>query len=336
MRPNGRLMAAAGLAGAALLLASSFRTASPAFSRGGARGAAGAELHAHTVAAWEAYATRATAEFRERVSGAQFLWSTADPARRRELARGEIVVAAADGDGILDVPDGLIHHWIAGVYIPDVSLRTVLSEERSYEQYPRIHEPILKAELLSRQGDTDRILLRIEQRTTFVHAVLDTWWLRTHGRPAPDRAFVIAAAERIQQVEDAGTPDERRLPVGEGGGYLWHGRTYMRMLEQDGGTYVEFQTLGLSRGFPRFLGWIAEPIVRRIGRGSVERTLDEIRSNLLSDRNLSGRAATVGCSRLPGRRSWGVGRCRARQAAGRLTLKTDPCPGVLSASTRPP
>jgi hypothetical protein len=52
------------------------------------------------------------------------------------------------------------------------------------------------------------------------------------------------------------------------------------MLEADGGTYLEFQTLGLSRGFPWLLGWLAEPIVRRIGRGSVERTLDERRANL--------------------------------------------------------
>jgi hypothetical protein len=95
---------------------------------------------------------------------------------------------------------------------------------------------------------------------------------------------VIATAERIQQVEGAGTPDERRLPVGQGGGYLWHANTYMKILERDGGTYLEFKTLGLSRGFPRFLGWLAEPIVRRIGRGSVERTLDELRASFQAER----------------------------------------------------
>ena len=281
MPPDRRLLVAAGLAGSALILASSFRAAAMTAGAVPTTAPVGAELQPHTVAAWEAYAARATAEFRERLDTAQFLWSTADADRRRQLARGEIVAQAADGDGILDVPGGLIHHWIAGAFIPGVRLETVLEHERQYEQYPRVHRAILIAELLGRHGDTDQILLRIEQRTSFVHAVLDTWWRRVHGRPGSDRAFVLSTAERIQQVEDVGTAAERRLPIADGGGYLWHARTYMKMLEQDGGTYVEFQTLGLSRGFPPLLGWIAEPIVRRVGRGSVERTLDEIRVTLL-------------------------------------------------------
>jgi len=35
------------------------------------------------------------------------------------------------------------------------------------------------------------------------------------------------------------------------------------------------ETLGLSRGFPPFLGWFIEPIARRLGRKSIERSLEQ-------------------------------------------------------------
>jgi hypothetical protein len=35
------------------------------------------------------------------------------------------------------------------------------------------------------------------------------------------------------------------------------------------------ETLGLSRSFPPFLGWFIEPIARRLGRKSIERSLEE-------------------------------------------------------------
>jgi hypothetical protein len=264
-------MPAVGLAAAGLVLFSSFG------------GTAGAELEPRTARAYEVYSARTTDQFRDRVRSSQFLWATADADRKRALAEGQIVVAAGDGDGILDVPGGLIHHWIAAVFLPGVGIGEVLDREQRYDEYPRIHKPVLAAEFLGRQGQVDRVRLRLEQRTRFVHAVLDTWWQRAHEYPAADRAYVISSAERIQQVEHAGRPDERRLPVGEGGGYLWRANTYMKILERDGGTYLEFQTLGLSRGFPRFLGWLAEPIVRRVGRGSVERTLDELRASFQSE-----------------------------------------------------
>ena len=35
------------------------------------------------------------------------------------------------------------------------------------------------------------------------------------------------------------------------------------------------ETVGLSRGFPPLLGWLIEPIARRLGRKSIERSLEE-------------------------------------------------------------
>jgi hypothetical protein len=51
--------------------------------------------------------------------------------------------------------------------------------------------------------------------------------------------------------------------------------TFTRFVERASGVDVELETIGLSRRFPRRLGWLIEPIARRLGRRSVERTLTE-------------------------------------------------------------
>jgi hypothetical protein len=61
-------------------------------------------------------------------------------------------------------------------------------------------------------------------------------------------------------------------------------RTFTRFVERDGGVHVELETLGLSRRFPPLLGWIIEPIARRLGRSSVERSLGELKSAVLHTR----------------------------------------------------
>ncbi len=51
--------------------------------------------------------------------------------------------------------------------------------------------------------------------------------------------------------------------------------TLNRIVEVDGGVVIEMETLGLSRGFPPLLHWLIEPIARRLGRKSVELSLQE-------------------------------------------------------------
>lgn len=208
----------------------------------------------------------------------EFLWTDDEPDRRRRVRDGQVVVEAGTGDGILNVPGGLIHHWAGAIFVEGATLDDLLAIVQAYDDYPRIHPPVLRAELLERHDETSRIFMRLRKSTKFVTAVFDTWWTVVYHRPSDDRAFSRSDADRVLQVVDAGESDERRLPEGTGGGYLWTANTFMRLLERDGGTYVEFQTVGLSRGFPRLLGWIVEPIVRRIGRGSVGDTLREIRA----------------------------------------------------------
>jgi hypothetical protein len=42
------------------------------------------------------------------------------------------------------------------------------------------------------------------------------------------------------------------------------------------------ETLGLTRRFPPLLGWVLEPIAKRLGRKSVETSLEEFRTAVLA------------------------------------------------------
>ena len=65
-------------------------------------------------------------------------------------------------------------------------------------------------------------------------------------------------------------------PVGSAGkdqGLLWALNHYWRILEMDGGLYIECEALVLSRQTPVLLGWIARPVIAREARGSLIKTL---------------------------------------------------------------
>ncbi len=52
---------------------------------------------------------------------------------------------------------------------------------------------------------------------------------------------------------------------------------YWRYEQVDGGVIVELESLTLSRSIPLGLGMVVEPIINRIARESIYRTLDSMR-----------------------------------------------------------
>ena len=77
-----------------------------------------------------------------------------------------------------------------------------------------------------------------------------------------------------------GQPDERELPVGHDGGYLWRLNSYWRLLEQDGGVYVECESISLTRDIPFGLGWVVKPFVTSLPKDSLAFTLETTRKML--------------------------------------------------------
>ena len=69
-------------------------------------------------------------------------------------------------------------------------------------------------------------------------------------------------------------------PVGHDGGYLWRLYSYWRFLERDGGTYVQCETISLTRDVPFMVSWIVKPFVTSIPRESLTFTLETTRKAL--------------------------------------------------------
>src|SRR5271165_3356134 len=112
-------------AGATLLI--------PLFLLGVARSDA-AELKQKTLQAWEAYVQTANLAMEQRAAGhSPFLWVDESPDLLRRVRSGELVVSNRDP---VDVPSGLIHHWVGAMFLPGATLAEVNAVFSDYDHYP--------------------------------------------------------------------------------------------------------------------------------------------------------------------------------------------------------
>jgi hypothetical protein len=181
---------------------------------------AAAELAAATTQAYDRYIATLLGEFSKRIASDMFLEHGIPPALDR-MRRGEVLLDAGSGDGIIDVPNGLIHHWRATVFIPNVTLAGLLKTVQDYPGYASLYTWLVASELLNVDGDRYRTFFRAKRSAGVVTGVLDLWMTTEYQRLATDRVTSIAKAECVRQVEHAGERGEHRLRPGSGSGYLW-------------------------------------------------------------------------------------------------------------------
>jgi hypothetical protein len=229
------------------------------------------DLQKQTATAYRDYAQQAEEAFLARVR-----------AGGPQAPRPDGVIAARPGrdDGIISVPGGLVHHWIASAFLPGASLQDVLKLSRDYEKYASIYRAIVSAKLLEHEGDTYRTALRLKEGEAGITAVLQVRSTIRYIAANEHSVYSISTADEIREVKNAGSRNEELLPAGRDSGYLWRAQVFNWFVQREDGVYLETETLGLSRGFPPFIGWFIEPIARRLGRKSVESSLLQFRSAL--------------------------------------------------------
>ena len=227
---------------------------------------AAAELTTRASAAYETY----LAETRQAFLARRDPYPGAAP-------KGEQVPPARPGreDGIVSVPDGLVHHWMGGAFIPRTTLQRAVDVSSAYDAYPSFYKEVIASKIVGREDNTYRVVMRLKASAGGIAAVLEIRSTIRYSHPSDRVAYALSNADEIREVKNAGQTNERLLPVGRDSGYLWRASNFTRFTERDGGVYVEMESLGLSRGFPPFLGWFIEPIARRLGRESIERSLEE-------------------------------------------------------------
>jgi hypothetical protein len=220
--------------------------------------------------------------------GSAPLWIDRLPPDRREAAirqlwRGEPVVDSLetrDGGKSIKVPSGLIQHWIGTVFIPGVSIEQTLRVIQDYARYPEIYPDVLRAKILRHEGNAFFYSMRVRKKKV-VTVVLD---LETDAQFFPlDATHLYSRGDttRITEIAHHDTPDEQPVPAGSDRAFLWRLKTYGRYEERDGGTYLQSESISLSRDIPAAFRWIVAPLVRRFAKGTWAETLAATRSAVL-------------------------------------------------------
>jgi len=249
-----------------------------------------AELRRETLSAWGAY-VRATEQRigRELSSGGPFLVLDyqephAAAGEMNALMDGRITVVrmdSVDNDGCpIEVPGGMIHHWRGSVLIPGVDLDYVLARVENPVSQEIRQEDVLQSAVLERGDGYLRLYLKL-QRSKIVTVVYNTIHEVRYQRRRNDQAWSSSKAVRIVEVSHPNSPEEIEKPEGKDHGFLWRLDSYWRYRQVDGGVIVECESVSLSRSIPKLLEYFVRPIIDRIARESMERTLASMRDRIV-------------------------------------------------------
>jgi hypothetical protein len=200
------------------------------------------------------------------------------------LKRGEILVerqeTKLDGKEV-DVPDGMVHHWVALAFIPGATLEQTLAVVKDYDHRSQLYRPeVIASHVIARQGDDYKLFMRLYERK-FTTVIFNTEYAIHWGQVDPRKLYSHSVSTRVAEVKDPGHPDGAELPVGHGNGYLWRLNTYWRFDEKDGGVYVQCEALSLTRDIPFGLAWLIKPLVTKIPKQSLEQALGRTREVVL-------------------------------------------------------
>jgi hypothetical protein len=256
--------------------------------------ASAADLQAKTVEAFDRYVHATDARFDAELERHEqpYLWVERLPEDRRraaetQLRAGQVVIERlntldeSDDGKPIAVPGGMIHHWIGTVFIAGATLAQTLALEEDYDHHQDyFHPDVVRSRILRHDGNDYVIQLRFYKKKV-VTTVIDTEHEVHYALVDATHAWSRSRTTRIQEVDNAGETSERLEPVGHDRGFLWRMNTYWRFEEKDGGTYVECQSVSLTRDIPEGLGWLVGSYVTSVPRESLTFTLATTRSAVL-------------------------------------------------------
>jgi hypothetical protein len=249
-------------------------------------GAPGVELRPATNAAFDRYVFLTDQRnSRELQTGQHLLWIDSLPSTDRakafaDLKQGQVKMSKLDtreNGAEIPVPNGMIHHWVGLAFIPGARMDDVLGILEDYDHHSVYYAPdVERSKIESRDGDHFRVFLRF-RRHKVVTVVLDTVHDVRYFRDSPTQAHSRSSTVRISQVDNPGKSDEREKPAGDDDGFLWRMDTWWRLVERDGGVYVQSEVVSLTRDIPTGVGWLVRPFVTSIPEESLAFTMEATR-----------------------------------------------------------
>jgi hypothetical protein len=244
-----------------------------------------AELKEPTTQAFERYVSAAESGMNSALRSGNCLWVDALPAAERtdaysRLRGGEILVKPRAAG--LQVQDGMIHDWVAVAFVPGATIDSVLATLQNYNSAQNVYAPeLVRSKILSHDHDHFRVFLRFHQHS-LTSVVLDVVEEVQYTRVDARHAYSRSQSIRITDVINPGTSREYEDAPGQGRGYLWRMNNYGCYRQEAGGSYIQFETIALSRGIPLGLGWLLKPLVRTLPRDSLTFTLSRARQAVQS------------------------------------------------------
>ena len=239
-----------------------------------------AKLELETLAAWDRYV--AWTEHRMRTDDS-FLVQDSLPEELANEARGKLragdvfttkLETTADGRSI-DIPKGLVHHWLGSVFIPGTTVDELVGWLQNYDEHHRYFHEVESSRLVSCDGDDFRIFLRLRRKKVVtVHYNTEHFVRYTHH--GGGRMSSASYATRIAEIENAGKAAESEKALGDDRGFLWRLNSYWRFEQVSGGVIVELESISLSRGVPVAVRWLVGRYLDSVPRESLEATLRPI------------------------------------------------------------
>lgn len=272
MRNTARIALRVALAAAALAMAA-------------ARPAGAKQLKPETLEAYNRFVAARDAQFDRQSEQGPFLWVDSQPAEvqyedYKQLRAGDVIIEqlGREVDGKkYEVPGGMVHHWVGIVFIPGAKLEAVVNLVEDYDHHSKYFAPeVVRSKLISRDDGHFLLYLRFHKKH-ILSVTIDNWQEAWYRAISPSREVSRSLTTRAQEVENPGQPDEKLLPEGNDRGFLWRMNTYWKFEEKDGGTYVQCESVTLTRQVPLLLKPIIEPFITSVPRESLVGVLTHTR-----------------------------------------------------------
>ncbi|MEO8481059.1 MAG: hypothetical protein ABI634_02545 [Acidobacteriota bacterium] len=248
------------------------------------------DLKPATLKAYERYVALTEQRLAgERAGSSPFLWIDRQPPPTRDalmtrLRQGEVVteqMQTLDQGRSFDVDDGMIHHWIGSVMMPNVPVDRALSFVQAYDNYPRVFDPMIqRARVLSHDGDHYVVSMRTSVKKV-ITVVMDIDYVVDYHRLSPTRVWTTNLATNIYQVQGAGTGTERRVPADQTSGFLWRFWMSCGFDQRPEGSLEQCESITLTRGIPFGVSWFIKPFVTGVPREFMTFTLSRVRANVV-------------------------------------------------------
>jgi hypothetical protein len=230
-----------------------------------------------TLQAWEDHIRDVKASMENRAKGnCPFLWIDESPEMMQRVKSGEVVVTSHDPG---KVPQGMIHHWVGAMFIPNVTFEQAMKVLSNYDRYNDFYKPLItKSVVVEREGDNAKVSVLAVQKVFSVTAAVETDNQVQVVRLNSEKAYIMSDALRVQEIADYGQPGEHPFPEDRRPGYVWRSFVLQRVEQRDGGVYIEVETIALSRGIPLEFRWLIKPVTDQLPRKLMLETLSDTRT----------------------------------------------------------